>query len=57
MTAPPTAERHALPTLADVARSAGSEILSLVEMPDDDRQLVAGSVLYDLLSNPSFSAN
>jgi hypothetical protein len=33
--------------LADVARSAGSEILRLVEMPADDQQLVAGAVLYD----------
>jgi len=44
---------HALPTLADVARSAGSEILSLVEMPSDDRQSVAGSVLYDSTARPA----
>ena len=52
MTAP-EAETHALPTLADVARSAGSEILSLVEMPSDDRQIVAGSVLYDSTARPA----
>ncbi|SFT95513.1 CdaR family transcriptional regulator [Arthrobacter sp. ov118] len=46
------ADRHALPTLADVARSAGSEILTLVEMPADDRQIVAGSVLYDSTARP-----
>ena len=46
-------ETHALPTLADVARSAGSEILSLVEMPSDDRQIVAGSVLYDSTARPA----
>jgi sugar diacid utilization regulator len=51
MTAAPAA-RHALPTLADVARSAGSEILSLIEMPADSRQLVAGSVLYDSTARP-----
>ena len=33
--------------LADVARSAGSEIVRLVEMPADDQQIVAGAVLYD----------
>ena len=49
----PEAETHALPTLADVARSAGSEILSLVEMPSDDRQIVAGSVLYDSTARPA----
>ena len=52
MTAPEV-ETHALPTLADVARSAGSEILSLVEMPSDDRQIVAGSVLYDSTARPA----
>ena len=52
MTAP-AVETHALPTLADVARSAGSEILSLVEMPSDDRQIVAGSVLYDSTARPA----
>lgn len=36
-----------LPTLADVARAAASEILRLVYLPQDDRQLVSGSVLYD----------
>jgi len=49
----PEVEAHALPTLADVARSAGSEILSLVEMPSDDRQVVAGSVLYDSTARPA----
>jgi len=49
----PEVETHALPTLADVARSAGSEILSLVEMPSDDRQIVAGSVLYDSTARPA----
>ncbi|MEC5180566.1 sugar diacid utilization regulator [Arthrobacter sp. CG_A4] len=53
MTARPAAERHALPTLADVARSAGSEIVSLVEMPADDQQIVAGSVLYDSTARPA----
>ncbi|WP_426988282.1 PucR family transcriptional regulator [Pseudarthrobacter sp. Y6] len=53
MTALPAAERHALPTLADVARSAGSEIVSLVEMPADDQQIVAGSVLYDSTARPA----
>ncbi|CAI3793663.1 PucR family transcriptional regulator [Pseudarthrobacter sp. MM222] len=52
MTAAPAAG-HALPTLADVARSAGSEILSLIEMPADSRQLVAGSVLYDSTAPPA----
>ncbi|WP_223915637.1 CdaR family transcriptional regulator [Arthrobacter sp. NicSoilC12] len=52
MTAPEV-KTHALPTLADVARSAGSEILSLVEMPSDDRQIVAGSVLYDSTARPA----
>ena len=52
MTAPEV-DTHALPTLADVARSAGSEILSLVEMPSDDRQIVAGSVLYDSTARPA----
>jgi hypothetical protein len=42
-----------LPTLADVARSAGSEILRLVEMPADDQQLVAGAVLYDSTARPA----
>lgn len=50
---PPGAENQALPTLADVARSAGSEIVSLVEMPADDQQLVAGSVLYDPTAPPA----
>lgn len=36
-----------LPTLANVARSAASEIISVVHLPADDQQLVAGSVLYD----------
>jgi sugar diacid utilization regulator len=49
----PEVEAHALPTLADVARSAGSEILSLVEMPSDGRQIVAGSVLYDSTARPA----
>jgi sugar diacid utilization regulator len=49
----PAVATHALPTLADVARSAGSEILSLVEMPSDDRQIVAGSVLYDSTARPA----
>jgi sugar diacid utilization regulator len=49
----PEVDTHALPTLADVARSAGSEILSLVEMPSDDRQIVAGSVLYDSTARPA----
>ncbi|MEV7132576.1 helix-turn-helix domain-containing protein [Arthrobacter sp. NPDC093128] len=49
----PAAENHGLPTLADVARSAGSEIVSLVEMPADDQQLVAGSVLYDSTARPA----
>jgi PucR C-terminal helix-turn-helix domain len=44
---------HALPTLADVARSAGSEIVSLIEMPADNQQLVAGSVLYDSTARPA----
>ncbi|WP_156372324.1 PucR family transcriptional regulator [Arthrobacter sp. Leaf337] len=42
-----------MPTLADVARSAGSEIVSLVEMPADDQQVVAGSVLYDSTATPA----
>jgi sugar diacid utilization regulator len=46
-------ERHALPTLADVARSAGSEIVALVEMPADHQQIVAGSVLYDSMAQPA----
>lgn len=49
----PAAERPALPTLADVARSTGSEIVSLVEMPPDDRQIVAGAVLYDSTAPPA----
>jgi len=49
----PAGENHALPTLADVARSAGSEIVSLVEMPADDQQPVAGSVLYDSTARPA----
>lgn len=49
----PAAESQALPTLADVARSAGSEIVSLVEMPADDQQTVAGSVLYDSTAPPA----
>ena len=52
MTAAPAA-RHDLPTLADVARSAGSEIVSLIEMPSDNQQLVAGSVLYDSTARPA----
>ncbi|WP_307037912.1 CdaR family transcriptional regulator [Arthrobacter sp. B3I4] len=36
-----------MPTLADVARAAASEILSPVHLPADDQQLVAGAVLYD----------
>lgn len=47
------AARHPLPTLADVARSAGSEIVSLVEMPADDQQVVAGAVLYDSTALPA----
>lgn len=38
--------------MADVARSVGSEIVSLVEMPADDQQIVAGSVLYDSTARP-----
>lgn len=53
MTVFPAAASHALPTLADVARSAGSEIVSLVEMPADDQQVVAGSVLYDSTATPA----
>jgi DNA-binding PucR family transcriptional regulator len=49
----PAAESQSLPTLADVARSAGSEIVSLVEMPADDQQTVAGSVLYDSTAPPA----
>lgn len=49
----PAVETHALPTLADVARSTGSEILSLVELPSDDQQIVAGSVLYDSTARPA----
>jgi hypothetical protein len=47
------AQSHALPTLAHVARSAGSEIVSLIEMPADDQQAVAGSVLYDSTAAPA----
>ena len=43
---------HSLPTLADVARSACSEILSLIQLPAEDQQLVAGSVLYDSTASP-----
>lgn len=50
---PAPAAGHALPTLADVARSAGSEIISLIEMPADNQQLVAGSVLYDSTARPA----
>ncbi|WP_160667444.1 PucR family transcriptional regulator [Pseudarthrobacter sp. ATCC 49987] len=53
MTAAPAAERHPLPTLADVARSAGSEVVSLVEMPADDQQIVGGAVLYDSMARPA----
>jgi hypothetical protein len=42
-----------LPTLADVARSTSSEILSLVDMPADSRQPVSGSVLYDSTAVPA----
>jgi DNA-binding PucR family transcriptional regulator len=51
--AAPAEKRHPLPTLADVARSAGSEIVSLVEMPADDQQIVAGAVLYDSTARPA----
>jgi sugar diacid utilization regulator len=53
MTAAPAAASHALPNLADVARSVGSEIVSLIEMPADNQQLVAGSVLYDSTARPA----
>ncbi|MDD1475507.1 PucR family transcriptional regulator [Arthrobacter sp. H16F315] len=53
MTPAPAGQGYSLPTLADVARSAGSEIVSLVEMPADDRQIVAGSVLYDSTAVPA----
>lgn len=53
MTAASAEERRALPTLADVARSAGSEIVALVEMPADDQQVVAGAVLYDSTALPT----
>lgn len=45
-------ESLSLPTLADVARSTASEIVNLVEMPEDDQQVVAGSVLYDSTAAP-----
>lgn len=44
---------HALPSLANVARSAGSEIVSVVEMPADEQRIVAGSVLYDSTATPA----
>jgi sugar diacid utilization regulator len=53
MTVAPAAASHALPNLADVARSVGSEIVSLIEMPADNQQLVAGSVLYDSTARPA----
>jgi sugar diacid utilization regulator len=53
VTAAPAEKRHPLPTLADVARSAGSEIVSLVEMPADDQQIVAGALLYDSTARPA----
>ncbi|MBP1234473.1 DNA-binding PucR family transcriptional regulator [Arthrobacter sp. PvP102] len=49
----PGAQSQSQPTLADVARSAGSEIVSVVEMPADDQQVVAGSVLYDSTAAPA----
>lgn len=48
----PAPEPGALPTLADVARSAVSEIISLVDIPPDDRRIVAGAVLYDWTAPP-----
>ncbi|KIS28634.1 hypothetical protein TV39_04390 [Arthrobacter sp. SPG23] len=49
----PGAQNQSQPTLADVALSAGSEIVSVVEMPADDHQVVAGSVLYDSTAAPA----
>ncbi|MFF1384608.1 PucR family transcriptional regulator [Arthrobacter sp. NPDC058288] len=49
----PGAQSQSQPTLADVARSAGSEIVTVVEMPADDQQAVAGSVLYDSTAAPA----
>ncbi|GAP54766.1 hypothetical protein AHiyo6_13310 [Arthrobacter sp. Hiyo6] len=41
-----------LPTLAAVARAAGPEFVSLVEMPAGDLQTVSGSVLIDPTARP-----
>jgi len=41
-----------LPTLAEVSRSIGPEIVKMVENPADARQSVSGSVLYDVLARP-----
>lgn len=48
---------HALPTLAALATAVGSELVSLVEVPADDGQIVAGSVLYDSTAKPTAFPN
>ena len=42
-----------LPTLAEVARSIGAEIASLVETPSGDEHVVSGSAIYDPSAPPS----
>lgn len=41
-----------LPTLAELSRSLGSEIATLVENPAGDRQTVSGCALYDRFARP-----
>lgn len=42
-----------LPTLAGLARAAGTEVLSLVESPEGDQQTVSGSAVYDPTDRPA----
>jgi hypothetical protein len=44
---------YQLPTLAELSRSIGSEIVGLVENSAGDRQTVSGSVLYDRFARPA----
>lgn len=48
---------HTLPTLDALATAVGSELVSLVEMPADSHQIVAGSVLYDSTAQPASFPN
>ncbi len=48
---------HALPTLAALASAVASELVTVVHMPADDGQIVAGSVLYDSTATPTAFPN